>query len=286
MISLIICSRHSDIPKALKDNIDSSIGVDYELVIIDNSENKYSIFSAYNEGVRRSNYPLLCFMHEDILYHTLNWGNIVLEHFRDEKAGLIGVVGTHFLPGTPCGWYHSMIVSGGCIQRETYSDEGSAIEKRNLLRMENMKSIDAVAVDGMWFCVRKDAFRYIQFDELNYNGFHCYDLDICMQLRENNYSVKIVSDILIEHFSYGSFNTEWVQGIHIFYNKWKSKLPQVRGVELSNAEIEIRTEFVKQVIVWITAYAQSQKELSGVRNSKAYRIGKRILRTLTGIKWK
>ena len=119
MISLIICSRQPDIPQELKDNIALTIGVEYELVVIDNSKNQYSIFLAYNEGVRRSQYPYLCFMHEDILYHTQEWGKNVVEHFKDEKVGLIGVVGTHFLPDTPCGWYHSMIVSGGCIQRET-----------------------------------------------------------------------------------------------------------------------------------------------------------------------
>ncbi len=69
MISLIICSRKSDISNSLKENIERTIGTDYELIVIDNSTNKYSIFSAYNEGVRRSKGDILCFMHEDILYH-------------------------------------------------------------------------------------------------------------------------------------------------------------------------------------------------------------------------
>lgn len=284
MISIIICSRKSDIQDNLNSNIIKTIGVDYELIVIDNSNNNYSIFSAYNEGVRRAKSPLICFMHEDILYHTSDWGRRVIEYFRDERLGLIGVVGTHFLPDTPCGWYHSMIVSGGCIQRENYNDEKSAIEKRNLLMLGKKKSIDAVAVDGMWFCVRKDAFKYIQFDEVNFSGFHCYDLDICMQIRDNNYSIKIVSDVLIEHFSYGSFNSEWVEDIHMFYKKWRNKFPQIAGIELSTSEIEIRTEFVKQVIVWITAYAQSQKELRATRNSKAYRIGKKILKPFSILK--
>ena len=286
MITIIICSRKPDIPESLKSNIAQTIGVEHELIVIDNSKNTYSIFAAYNEGVRKANYPLLCFMHEDVLYHTNNWGKIAFEHFRDETVGLIGVVGTHFLPDTPCGWYHSMIISGGCIQRETYSDEKSAKEKRNLLRLANNNSIDAVAVDGMWFCIRKECFNDIQFDELSYSGFHCYDLDICMQVREHNFCVKIVSDILIEHFSYGSFNTEWLEGINIFYNKWRKQLPQISGVLLSTDEIEYRTKFVKQVIVWITAYALSQKELISVRNSKAYKIGKKIVKTLTLFKIK
>ena len=101
MISLIICSRSSDIDVALKENIKNTIGTDYELVIIDNSNNDYSIFSAYNEGVRRAKGDILCFMHEDILYRTEDWGKKIIAHFEDKSIGLIGFAGTHFLPSTP-----------------------------------------------------------------------------------------------------------------------------------------------------------------------------------------
>lgn len=52
MISCIICSRQPDISAELKENIATTVGCEYELVVIDNSKDEYSIFSAYNEGVR------------------------------------------------------------------------------------------------------------------------------------------------------------------------------------------------------------------------------------------
>jgi hypothetical protein len=52
MISCVICSRQPVISAKLKENIASTVGCEYELVVIDNSTNEYSIFSAYNEGVR------------------------------------------------------------------------------------------------------------------------------------------------------------------------------------------------------------------------------------------
>ena len=70
MISIIICSRTASISDELNQNIDQTIGIPYELVVIDNSENLYSIFSAYNEGVKRSKYEMLCFMHDDIIFKT------------------------------------------------------------------------------------------------------------------------------------------------------------------------------------------------------------------------
>ena len=60
MISIIICSRTPDISRELKQNIATKIGCDYELVVIDNSSNGHSIFSAYNEGVEKAKGELLC----------------------------------------------------------------------------------------------------------------------------------------------------------------------------------------------------------------------------------
>lgn len=33
-----------------------------------------SSFSAYEEGGMRSSFPIICFMHEDILYEAKGWG--------------------------------------------------------------------------------------------------------------------------------------------------------------------------------------------------------------------
>ena len=65
MISIIICSRTATISKKLSANIAETISCDYELVIVDNSENKYSIFNAYNIGIKRSKGKYLCFVHDD-----------------------------------------------------------------------------------------------------------------------------------------------------------------------------------------------------------------------------
>lgn len=54
MISCIICSRRLDISAELKENIASTIGREYELVVIDNSKNERSIYGAYNHGVINS----------------------------------------------------------------------------------------------------------------------------------------------------------------------------------------------------------------------------------------
>ncbi|MDR1610676.1 MAG: hypothetical protein LBS08_04115, partial [Candidatus Symbiothrix sp.] len=42
MISIIICSKNKDISEQLKSNIEATIGVRYELIVIDNSKQDYS----------------------------------------------------------------------------------------------------------------------------------------------------------------------------------------------------------------------------------------------------
>jgi len=107
MISIIICSRKSIIDVRLSENLNDTIGCEYELIIIDNSENKYSIFEAYNLGIQRSTGNYLCFIHDDILFHTLVWGNVIKSIFQsDLNIGLIGVAGAKLKTKMPSGYWN------------------------------------------------------------------------------------------------------------------------------------------------------------------------------------
>lgn len=107
MISIIICSRTSVISDNLLDNILLTIGADHELIVIDNSENKYSIFEAYNIGINKSKGEIVCFIHDDINFLTLNWGGILIEIFNEnKKVGLIGVAGAKSKTKMPSAWWN------------------------------------------------------------------------------------------------------------------------------------------------------------------------------------
>lgn len=273
MISIIICSRKADISQGLKDNIAATIGCEYELCVIDNSHNEYNIFTAYNEGVSRAKGDILCFMHEDVKYISNGWGEKVYKTIqKNVNIGCLGVVGTHLLADTPSGWYHSMLCSGGCVQKENIN----YINRQDLSHFGKEKIIEAVAVDGMWFCIPRSIFEqtHIQFDANTFTGFHCYDLDICLQIREQGYKVVITSEVLIEHSSYGSFNVAWYESTQLFYEKWHKQLPQNVGIIIPDSEIAVRTEMIKQVMVWITSYAKLEEERSRILNSKTYRLGR------------
>lgn len=81
MISIAICSRTPDILAELRQNITETIGCDFEWVVVDNSQNQYNIFQAYNEGVRRAKGDVLCFCHDDVKFLSTEWGKQTQSYF-------------------------------------------------------------------------------------------------------------------------------------------------------------------------------------------------------------
>lgn len=280
MISYIVCSRTATLADSIVENIRRTIGCDYELIVIDNSQQKFDIFTAYKEGVERARGDILCFVHDDVIdYHTPNWGVNVERHFaEDDKLGCIGIVGTHFAPNTPFEWYHCLLSSGGCIM----TTEGKT---ENMQYLDNFKDgntiIEAVVLDGQWMCIRRSMFEGdIHWDTNNFNGWHCYDTDICFQVRDAGYKVGIISDVLIEHTSFGTCTKAWIEATKKVYEKWRHTLPQIAGIEMSENEINLRTKYIELAMGHFFSVVKATEELRNVRASHAYRLGKTLLRPM------
>src|ERR1700743_3385103 len=105
MISIIISSANAEQLKQATDNITATIGVPFEIIAIDNSKGQQGICAVYNQGIVRARYGILCFMHEDIIIKTDNWGAILKNTFDgNSDLGLLGVGGGSYKPFTPSGW--------------------------------------------------------------------------------------------------------------------------------------------------------------------------------------
>jgi hypothetical protein len=225
MISFIICSTKKELNSVLKDNMASTVKVPFEIVLIDNSLNTYSIFSAYEEGVKRANYPYLCFIHEDILFRSDNVGECIVNSFeKNPDLGVLGVVGIQMLPQYPFGWW--------AAGYDYYV--GNIISNDKKAKMVNYyqsgcptKTVleDAVACDGLFLCIRKDLFSEIRWDTENFHGFHCYDMDICMQVVQAGKKVMVAKDLKVEHFSTGNPAESFTEGCVLFSKKWNWMLP-------------------------------------------------------------
>lgn len=233
MISIIICSRDKKALHKVLQSVAETIGVPYEIVAIDNSTKKYGICEAYNLGAAQAKYETLCFMHEDIRFHIDNWGSAVIEILRDATIGVLGVAGGTFQPKAPAGWGADSAAS--IYMNITHTVNGKA-PKLDRVNSTDAVLVDVAAVDGVWLCVRKSVWQESPFDAVAFPGFHFYDIDFCTRIFLK-YRICVTFNIMIEHFSKGSYDDKWYREALSFYKKRRQYLPF--GVkELSDQEKE------------------------------------------------
>lgn len=220
MISIIICSRTKTISFDLSENIKNTVGCEYELIVIDNSANYYSIFEAYNLGIERSTSSVLCFIHDDIFIHTRGWGLILQSIFSEnKKIGLVGVAGTKIKTKMPSAWWD-------CSEEDKVVNiiqHFAEREKEHWHFGFGKESIAAaVVIDGVFMAMRKDK-RIRFYTEMN--GFHNYDLNISFEYKKHGYDIVVTNTILLDHFSSGVMEENWIRATYKIHQLYKKELP-------------------------------------------------------------
>lgn len=221
MISIIICSRTPEIKTVLSQNIEKTIGCDYELIVIDNSRKKYSIFEAYNLGVQKSKGEYWCFVHDDILFHTQDWGIETNKIFEsDSKIGLIGVAGAKIKTKMPSAWWDCP-KDQQVINIIQHLGDGKI--ERWELGWNKKQHEEVVAIDGVFMVGRRNS--KIQFDEKKLKGFHNYDLNFSLEYIQKGYKIIVTRNVLLEHFSLGIVNESWLNSTLEFDRYYSKFLP-------------------------------------------------------------
>ena len=227
MISIIIASVKPDLLAKVEASISKTIGVNYEVIAIENGDGRMGLCELYNKGVSQSHFDVLCFMHEDIVFKTENWGALVLQIFENNKQlGLLGVAGSQYKSVAPSTW-HSFkneepeLLNYNFIQHFKFSEHKAILEYSN---PENALLTNVATIDGLWFCCTRDAVQKYSFDEKILKGFHGYDLDFSIGIGQY-FDVAVTFEILIEHFSEGNLNKNWLIDILKVHAKWSSLLP-------------------------------------------------------------
>ncbi|RTY84396.1 hypothetical protein EKL97_03780 [Flavobacterium sp. LS1P28] len=247
MISIIICSRTQNISFNLSENIKNTIGCDYELIVIDNSNNKYSIFEAYNLGIEKSRNDYLCFMHDDVLLHTQNWGLLVKNLFdQNEEFGLLGVAGAKSKTKMPSAWWD-------CPEEDKFLYLKQHLRNGNVedwdqgFKNKNIEKV--VAIDGFFMIARRE--KQFRFQEST-KGFHCYDLNISFEYIKLGYSIIVVNSIVVEHFSLGKLDKNWYLTSIIMHKIYSNLLPLKveEGIVCKDFEFKNGTNFIKGLLYY------------------------------------
>jgi glycosyltransferase involved in cell wall biosynthesis len=249
MLSLIICTRDAAALASVSESVADTIGVLYEIVAIDNSHGQYGICEAYNIGAAQAQYELLCFMHEDIRFHTSNWGAIVADILRDPTIGVLGVTGGKYQVAAPAAWWGC----GLALCRENvlnvFEDGHTELDLRN---PEGEELSDVAVVDGLWMCSRKEVWQQNPFDAGTFSEFHFYDVDYCTELFQRGLRVCVTFRLLIEHHSRGSVNKSWLWNALKYQQKRHGQLPfgtvQISAAQNRQLELQALQEFTGRLI--------------------------------------
>jgi hypothetical protein len=249
MISFIICSINPNAAQAVLNNIRDTIGnTVFESIVFDNRTAHKGIAEVYNSCATKAKHEFLCFVHEDFVFHTCNWGKHIEEQLKKKDCGIIGFTGSCVKTQTisPVHHYHNFTIHN-YIQYH---------KKDRRLFMNTQETfggfVPCITVDGMCMFVRKGIWEQNKFDENLIKGFHGYDLDFSLQVARN-YRNFICNNVIAEHLSCGSFSADWVKTlIDLHEKKWNKELPMaVDGIpekDLMEAEHEALFIFIKKAL--------------------------------------
>src|SRR5687767_6375210 len=223
MISIVICSVNPIYLAQVKENISSTIGVEYELLAWDNREENRGICEIYNRMARQARFEYTCFLHEDILFETKNWGRKIQSIFVNSPGtGIIGVAGCKYKSAFLSGWYSGIpeLDCANIIHRYPAGDEhlylnpvpGSVLE-------------EVACVDGVFICCRKALGEKLLFDEKNLTGFHFYDIDFSIRASKLCRLVVCFEILLVHITRGGDFGNSWIETSLQYHARQKGILP-------------------------------------------------------------
>jgi len=225
MISIIISTYKPLLFQQVSKSIEKTIGVEYEIIAIENHA-KYSICEAYNIGVSKSKYPYLCFVHEDVLFKTNDWGKRLISTMKsDSSIGLIGVVGTKFKSSYPSALGQSPLLWKEFMRGHIYHWDKNYFDYDNTLEHKDIE--DVVCVDGVFLFTQKLIFQQCRFDEKLLTHFHGYDIDFSLQVLFQSYRVVVDRCMVVDHHSDGNYSVQNSIANRKVAKKWFWKLPVV-----------------------------------------------------------
>jgi hypothetical protein len=232
----------------MAESIKNTIGINFETIIFDNREKKLDICQVYNYCAAKAKFPYLCFIHEDIIMPTVNWGKNMIEFAeKTPECGIIGFAGGTIVKKNFLSWwcgtkaryrFYDLNIGGKACHID-----GLSCKYNN---PDNEEFAKVITLDGVFLFLSKDVWKDNPFDEERIKGFHFYNADFSFGIaqKKQNY-VCLTADIY--HFSVGSHDKTYDENARIFQKKWKQALPY----SISNQKAGIIDEIDTALILFI-----------------------------------
>jgi len=84
------------------------------------------------------------------------------------------------------------------------------------------------ALDGLFMAANREVLERVRFDEVTFDGFHCYDIDFSFSSHLAGFRVAVAADMPVLHASAGNFDPTWEHYAARFMAKHAASIPPSR----------------------------------------------------------
>ena len=220
IVSVIICSVNIENFKLVRQSIERTIGIDHEIIRIDNRETQWGICKAYNHGASIATGDYLCFMHEDVFFKSQDWGKTLVEHISSiPDCGVVGLAGTDYVSRFHAFWWYS----GNVVRNFSTIDANNTLYSKKTHPTGTF--IPVKILDGFFLFCKKEVWENSPFDETNFPDFHFYDIDFTLSVSNQNFYNYVCNNINVIHLSSGTLALSHYKNAKAFRVKYKDLLP-------------------------------------------------------------
>lgn len=189
-----------------------------EIIVYENNGEK-SLPQIYNQGLNESTNDIVVFIHDDLILETTNITPKIIKLFdKHLDYGIIGLAGTNnLLSGM---WWQDRSSMYGVVGHE---HEGKRHVNQYSKGDYSEKLKEVVVIDGLFMMIHKNRIKH-KFNE-QFEGFHFYDLPICIENYLDGVKIGVTTKIKVTHKSIGMVNKKWEKNKLLFEALFEKKLP-------------------------------------------------------------
>ncbi len=216
-ISVVISTRKID-DEYLK-HVEKMFSHPKTEILIYENDGVNSLPEIYNIGLNDSKYDVVVFIHDDLILETKNITPKVIRLFeKNPEYGIIGIAGTdNLLSGM---WWQDKTSMYGIVGHE---HEGKRHVNHYSKGDYSEKLKEVVVIDGLFMMIHKNRIKY-KFNE-QFEGFHFYDLPICLENYLDGVKVGVTTKIRVTHKSIGMVNKKWEKNKLLFEALYEKNFP-------------------------------------------------------------
>lgn len=175
---------------------------DYNLILIDNRENKFSSAAkALNFAAKKASSEYLIFVHQDVSLSKENWLESTEEVVDQIKSlGVAGVAGKS---------QERKGIIGNITEGIPPRSAGININKPT----------EVQTIDECLFIIPRKLFDEYQFDEELCDGWHLYGVDYCLTALENGFKVYVLPNEIYHQSTGFSFSNDYFTTLKLLFKK-------------------------------------------------------------------